>query len=503
MVFAEEAHGHADSWSNQFRKSVADIPNLKDCHYNQSADRLRRMLTDGLFKLTDLNHHPDRFFAAHRILSEHATEVGPGFGIRMTVQYNLFAGTILALGNPAQVAELETYQAQGRLGCFALTEKLAGVNSGLVVNTTATWDSATQTYVIHCPGEHAHKNWISQGFTAEMAVCIADLIVDGVSFGPHGFLMQLRDPYTGELLPGVNVGNMGNKTIGNDLDNAWIKFHRVRLPKTALLNRYSDIDEHGEYKQLVDGVRNIDMIGQRLYTGRAVIAYSTLVFTRTLYSKTREYSDNKMCWTPEGDRPLSTIPQLYALYAEANTSLDRLFTLMNKIETALSAHLKSNMQLTPSSLVDAISVAKIKCIETSIDLCFRLKQEIGSYALMEGTGFSNLDYLQCCKFAEGDSRILMQKISRDRLAAYLRTLKKESGGSNFAKGQTNVNDMNYKQKEDQLCRYINLAVTNHGFKGWNDRWQEVYKLADVVIDHTLSSWVDMNTNHMVQPRSHL
>ncbi len=50
----------------------------------------------------------------------------------------------------------------------------------------------------------------------------------------------------------------------------------------------------------------------------------------------------------------------------------------------------------------------MRCIETSIELCHRLKQEVGSFALMAGTGFERTDYLQCCKFAEGDSRILMQ-----------------------------------------------------------------------------------------------
>jgi hypothetical protein len=36
---------------------------------------------------------------------------------------------------------------------------------------------------------------------------------------------------------------------------------------------------------------------------------------------------------------------------------------------------------------------------------------------MGETGFDNMDFLQCCKFAEGDSRILMSKITRDRLKA--------------------------------------------------------------------------------------
>jgi hypothetical protein len=30
----------------------------------------------------------------------------------------------------------------------------------------------------------------------------------------------------GELVEGVTTGDMGPKTIGNDLDNAWIKFDR-------------------------------------------------------------------------------------------------------------------------------------------------------------------------------------------------------------------------------------------------------------------------------------
>jgi hypothetical protein len=51
---------------------------------------------------------------------------GPGFSIRFTVQFNLFAGTVLELGGPGHLAMLEDMQAAGTLGCFALTERLAG-----------------------------------------------------------------------------------------------------------------------------------------------------------------------------------------------------------------------------------------------------------------------------------------------------------------------------------------------------------------------------------------
>ena len=41
-------------------------------------------------------------------------------------------------------------------------------------------------------------------------------------------------------------------------------------------------------------------------------------------------------------------------------------------------------------------------MEDSIEMTHRLKQEVGSFALMADAGFMHLDFLQCCKFAEGD-----------------------------------------------------------------------------------------------------
>jgi acyl-CoA oxidase len=72
----------------------------------------------------------------------------------------------LALGGPAQLAQLEAMQHDGTLGCFALTERLAGVNSGLVVQTTATWHPGKGQFLLSTPHDGACKNWISQGLTA-------------------------------------------------------------------------------------------------------------------------------------------------------------------------------------------------------------------------------------------------------------------------------------------------------------------------------------------------
>ena len=50
-----------------------------------------------------------------------------------------------------------------------------------------------------------------------------------------------------------------------------------------------------------------------------------------------------------------------------------------------------------------------------VDCGRRTPAQVGSYALMHGTGFELMDMLLCCKFAEGDSRILQMKLARDRL----------------------------------------------------------------------------------------
>jgi hypothetical protein len=41
---------------------------------------------------------------------------------------------------------------------------------------------------------------------------------------------------------------------------------------------------------------------------------------------------------------------------------------------------------------------------------------------MANTGFDQSDFLQCCKFAEGDSRILMQKMARDRYKLFTKNI---------------------------------------------------------------------------------
>jgi acyl-CoA oxidase len=289
---------------------IAQVGELRDAaNYEVSAARLRALIKTKLLLYTDIENEPAKFFTAHRHLVE-PKKRGPGFCVRFTVQYNLFAGTVIGLGDEAQVRSLSAMQEQGLLGCFALTERLAGVNSGLVVQTTATLGPDGRFH-IRSPTPGSWKNWISQGLTADKAVVVADLVVKGKSHGPHAFLVDMR--VDGRLVEGISLQDMGRKTIGNDLDNAAIGFD-IHVPQSALLARFARI-EKGTYVQTTGEKMRIEVIGQRLLTGRVAVSQWALEFCKKcafatgwggltpntyglprLYAATYEYASTKKCW---------------------------------------------------------------------------------------------------------------------------------------------------------------------------------------------------------------
>lgn len=467
-----------EDWAVAFKRETIDLADVDSgsLSYEQSAERMRSLVRSSVLRHDDIVKKPERFFLAHRLLAFHAPKLGPGFWIRFTVHYNLCMGSVVSLGNKEQVALLAEYQDEGKLGCFSLTEKFAGVNSGLIVGTTAEWDPVGQEFVLNTPNEGAAKNWISQGLVADVTTVVAQLIVDGKSRGPHAFLMNMREG--GKLADGVSVQDMGRKTVGNDLDNAAVFFDQVRLPKSSLLSRYADITEEGYTQTEVD--RPVfHMIGQRLFTGRVAVAQAALQFSRGLFSMAKEYTDSKMCWSPGGDVPLSSIPQLRALYRESREDFDVLDAFCAACEKELVGYLKTE-RLPPVKLVEAIAVAKVRTVERCITLTNRLKNELGSYALMANTGFDQTDFLQCCKFAEGDSRILMQKMARDRMKEFLNS---DLADITFFNNQWNL--------VTQACFRLNAKIKEHPDKqvGWDENYEDVYELAELYMDKVIKKYV--------------
>ena len=63
---------------------------------------LKKLVRSGLLRFTDLQEDPERFFAAHRLLlAPNRIAEASGFGVRFTVQFNLFVSAGARAWSPA------------------------------------------------------------------------------------------------------------------------------------------------------------------------------------------------------------------------------------------------------------------------------------------------------------------------------------------------------------------------------------------------------------------
>lgn len=75
------------------------------------------------------------------------------------------------------------------------------------------------------------------------------MMIDGKSFGVKPFVVQLRSPKDFKALPGVTIGDNGAKMGRNGIDNGWIQFTHVRIPRTNLLMRYTKVTRDGQVSE--------------------------------------------------------------------------------------------------------------------------------------------------------------------------------------------------------------------------------------------------------------
>ncbi|MFF9476920.1 acyl-CoA dehydrogenase [Streptomyces roseolus] len=191
--------------------------------------------------------------------------------VKVGVQFGLFGGAILQLGtarhHDAYLADLVA----GRLlGCFAMTESGHGSNVQ-ALGTVARYDAAAREFVITTEGEAARKDYIGNAARhAELAVVFAQLEVGGEARGVHALVVPLRSD--GEVLEGVEIEDDGLKMGLNGVDNGRIRFHGVRVPREALLNRFADVTPEGAYVSPIDNPdrRFFTMLGT-LVQGRVCV----------------------------------------------------------------------------------------------------------------------------------------------------------------------------------------------------------------------------------------
>jgi acyl-CoA oxidase len=199
--------------------------------------------------------------------------------VKAGVQWGLFGGAVENLGterhHEAYVKNIISLELRG---CFAMTETGHG-SDVQSLETTATYDAATQEFVIDSPTPTARKDYIGGAAeTATMAAVFAQLVTteDGkpVNHGVHCFMVPIRDA-DGNDLPGVTTSDCDYKGGLPGVDNGRIVFDHVRIPRVNLLNKYGDVAPDGTYSSPIDNPnrRFFTMLGT-LVRGRITVGGS-------------------------------------------------------------------------------------------------------------------------------------------------------------------------------------------------------------------------------------
>jgi len=201
--------------------------------------------------------------------------------VKCGVQFGLFGGAVLHLGTErhherhlARIARLDLP------GCFAMTETGHGSNVQ-ALRTTATYDAATEEFVVHTPDEDARKDYIGGAARdGRLAAVFAQLVVGGESRGVHALLVPIRDD-DGTVVDGVRIEDCGAKLGLEGVDNGRIWFDHVRVPREALLDRYASVSPDGTYSSPIENPtkRFFTMLGT-LIQGRVSICGASINATK-------------------------------------------------------------------------------------------------------------------------------------------------------------------------------------------------------------------------------
>jgi acyl-CoA oxidase len=237
--------------------------------------------------------------------------------VKSGVQWGLFGGAVRNLGT---AEHHERYLADimnlDLMGCFAMTETGHG-SDVQSLGTTATYDAATEEFVVHTPTELATKNYIGNAACdGRVAAVFAQLETAGPGAAPeghgvHALLVPIRDG-AGDPMPGVTIVDDGLKAGLNGVDNGRLSFDQVRVPRSALLDRFGAVAPDGTYSSPIDNAnrRFFTMLGT-LVQGRISISGAAVSATKNALAIAVRYGNRRRQFkAPDSDQEILVLDYL-------------------------------------------------------------------------------------------------------------------------------------------------------------------------------------------------
>jgi acyl-CoA oxidase len=368
--------------------------------------------------------------------------------VKAGVQWGLFGGAIENLGTERHhKAYVQRIIDLDLLGCFGMTETGHG-SDVQSLETTATYDPATQEFVINSPTPTSRKDYIGGAAeTARVSAVFAQLITGGESHGVHCFVVPLRDE-DGNDLPGVTTSDCHYKGGLPGVDNGRIMFDNVRIPRDNLLNKYGDVAADGTYSSPIENInrRFFTMLGT-LIRGRVTVGGSAAAAGRVALDIAVRYAlQRKQFSAPDDEgevlimdylvhqrRLFPLIARSYALQFAQNELVARLHDLQTADNP--DAEEQRELESRAAGLKAANTWHTSTAIQEAREACG------GAGYLAENRLIALRADTDVFTTFEGDNHVLTQLVAKELLTAYADDIKGMSPvewvrfAANFAGGR--------------------------------------------------------------------
>ncbi|MFJ2952692.1 acyl-CoA dehydrogenase [Streptomyces sp. NPDC087226] len=320
-MFADERFGRPDGLPHHERAYLA---------YG-----MLRTAAGKLGPATALLRDPHRLLAFYEWACVHAPDLLP----LISGHYNLTTDSLLTLGGGREDLKpyLDDLDDASSVGVLLINEYACGSNVAFL-ETTATYDHATRSFVLDTPHPGARKFMPNVGAEIpRVAVVAARLVVDGVQHGVFPFVTRLRDR-AGAPAAGATIVPMPDKPFF-PMDNAVTSFDGLRVPLQGwLTGGIARIDDEGRFA-FAPGSGPHDAFrlassgftfGRIALSSAAVAAARASVLVLARYAQTREIKAFRSHQRPMLDfenvrRSLfGSLATVYAATFLANTFKDRL-----------------------------------------------------------------------------------------------------------------------------------------------------------------------------------
>ncbi|WP_285724806.1 acyl-CoA dehydrogenase [Psychromicrobium xiongbiense] len=357
---------------------------------------------------------------------EELVTADPSLQIKAGVQWGLFGSAVMHLGSQEhQDKWLPGIMSLEVPGCFAMTETGHGSDVASIA-TTATYDEATEEFVINTPFRAAWKDYIGNAAQDGLAaVVFAQLVTLGVNHGVHAFYVPLRDPLSKDFLPGIGGEDDGVKGGLNGIDNGRLHFTDVRIPRTNLLNRYGDVAVDGTYTSPITspGRRFFTMIST-LVQGRVSLDGAAVAASKVALQIAVTYASQRRQFNGGSDIQEEVIldyqrhqRRLFPLLATTYAASFAHETLLRKFDGVFSGEHDTDEDRQDLETL----AAALKSLSTwhALETLQECREACGGSGFLAENRFASLHGdLDVYATFEGDNTILLQLVAKRLLGDY-------------------------------------------------------------------------------------